>query len=73
LLQVEKNTGINLTESFAMYPASSVSGFYFSHPKSKYFGIGKIEKDQVEDYAKRKNESVEFVEKWLAPNLSYGL
>src|SRR5437867_6040686 len=73
LLQAEKNTGINLTENFAMYPASSVSGFYFSHPQSKYFGVGKIEKDQVEDYAKRKNESVEEVEKWLSPNLAYGI
>ncbi|MEM6522420.1 MAG: methionine synthase [Bacteroidota bacterium] len=71
LLQVEQNTGITLTESFAMYPASSVSGFYFSHPQSKYFGLGKIQKDQVEDYAARKGMSVEEVEKWLAPNLAY--
>lgn len=71
LLDVEKNTGIELTESFAMYPASSVSGFYFSHPNSKYFGLGKIGRDQVDDYAKRKQMSVEEVEKWLAPNLSY--
>lgn len=71
LLQVEKNTGIELTESFAMYPASSVSGFYFSHPDSKYFGLGKIGKDQIENYSKRKNMSVEEVEKWLAPNLNY--
>jgi len=71
LLEVEKNTGIELTESFAMYPASSVSGFYFSHPDSKYFGLGKIGKDQVQDYAKRKQMSVEEVEKWLAPNLNY--
>jgi 5-methyltetrahydrofolate--homocysteine methyltransferase len=71
LLEVEKNTGIELTESFAMYPASSVSGFYFSNLKSKYFGLGKIEKDQVSDYAKRKKMSVEAVEKWLAPNLNY--
>ncbi len=71
LLNVEKNTGIELTESFAMYPASSVSGFYFSHPESKYFGLGKISKDQVEDYAKRKQMTVSEVEKWLAPNLNY--
>ena len=73
LLEVEKNTGIHLTENFAMYPASSVCGFYFSHPESKYFGIGKIAKDQVEDYAKRKGVDVEYVEKWLAPNLGYGI
>ncbi len=71
LLQAEKNTGIILTENFAMHPAAAVSGFYFSHPESKYFGVGKIQKDQVEDYAKRKNESIEFIEKWLAPVLGY--
>ncbi|MEM6362356.1 MAG: methionine synthase [Bacteroidota bacterium] len=71
LLEVEKHVGISLTESFAMYPAASVSGFYFSHPQSKYFGLGKIEKDQVEDYAKRKEMEVEVIEKWLAPNLAY--
>jgi len=70
LLEANK-VGITLTESYAMYPGAAVSGFYFSHPGSKYFGLGKIEKDQVEDYAKRKNMSVEEVEKWLAPNLSY--
>jgi 5-methyltetrahydrofolate--homocysteine methyltransferase len=71
LLQAEKNAGIELTENFAMYPAASVSGFYFGHPESKYFGIGKINKDQVEDYAKRKGEDVAFIEKWLSPNLGY--
>ncbi len=71
LLEVEKNAEIKLTESFAMYPASSVSGFYFAHPDSKYFGLGNISKDQVEDYAKRKGMKVEEVEKWLAPNLAY--
>lgn len=71
LLNAEKLTGVTLTESMAMYPASSVSGWYFAHPNSKYFGVGKIEKDQVEDYAKRKGESVEFIEKWLGPNLNY--
>lgn len=63
--------GISLTESFAMYPASSVSGFYFSHPESKYFAVGKIGRDQVIDYAHRKDMSVEDVERWLAPVLGY--
>ncbi len=71
LLNAEESVGITLTENFAMYPAAAVSGFYFSHPESKYFGLGKIQKDQVEDYAKRKNESVVYIEKWLAPNLGY--
>ena len=70
LLQADR-IGIELTESFAMYPASSVSGFYFSHPESKYFTIGKIAKDQVIDYAKRKNMELEDVERWLAPVLNY--
>ena len=73
LLEVEKHTGISLTESYAMYPASSVSGFYFMHEEAKYFGLGKIEKDQVIDYATRKGMSVEEAEKWLAPNLSYDI
>ena len=73
LLEAEKHTGITLTESFAMYPASSVSGFYFMHEESKYFGLGKIEKDQVVDYAGRKGFSLEKTEKWLAPNLSYDI
>lgn len=71
LLEVQKNVGISLTESCAMYPASSVSGFYFSHPQSRYFGVGKIQKDQVVEYAKRKDKSIEETEKWLSPNLSY--
>ncbi|MGQ2827067.1 methionine synthase [Leptospira kirschneri] len=71
LLQVEKNTGITLTEHFAMWPASSVSGLYFAHPKSKYFAVAKINRDQIEDYAKRKEMSIEVVERWLAPNLAY--
>lgn len=71
LLSAEKEAHISLTESFAMYPASSVSGFYFSHPESRYFSVGKLEKDQIEDYAKRKNITVEMAEKWLRPNLSY--
>ncbi len=71
LLEVEKHTGIFLTENFAMYPAASVSGLYFAHPEAVYFGLGKIGKDQVEDYARRKGMSVEEVERWLAPNLNY--
>ena len=71
LLNAEKLTGVSLTESMAMYPTASVSGWYFAHPDSKYFGIGKIEKDQVEDYAKRRGKSVKFIEKWLGPNLNY--
>ncbi len=71
LLQATKEADIKLTESFAMWPGAAVSGFYFSHPDSTYFGIGRINKDQVEDYAKRKGESVQYVEKWLAPNLGY--
>ena len=71
LLQVEKNAGIELTESFAMYPAASVSGLYFAHPEAKYFTVGKIEKDQVLDYSKRKGMDVKAVEKWLSPNLNY--
>lgn len=71
LLEVEKHTGITLTDSFAMYPTSSVSGFYFGHPESKYFGLGKIGEDQVEDYAKRKGVSKQQAERWLSPNLAY--
>lgn len=71
ILDAERVAGIRLTESFAMYPASSVSGYYFSHPESKYFGLGKIEKDQVEEYADRKGMKVNEVERWLSPNLSY--
>ncbi len=71
LLEVEKNTGIKITENFSMHPAAAVSGLYFSHPKSQYFGLGKISKDQIEDYAKRKGMSVEEIEKWLGPNLNY--
>ncbi|OGU77305.1 MAG: methionine synthase [Ignavibacteria bacterium RBG_16_34_14] len=71
LLDVEKNTGINLTENLAMYPAASVSGLFFSHPESKYFDVGKIGKDQVLDYHRRKGMSVEEIEKWLGPILNY--
>ena len=69
LLDVENNTGISLTESFAMYPTASVSGLYFSHPDSKYFAVGKIKEDQVTNYAKRKGQDFEKVKKWLGPNL----
>ena len=71
LLNVEENAGIKLTETMAMYPASSVSGYYFSHPQSRYFGVGKIAYDQVADYAKRKGEDFAFVEKSLSQNLNY--
>jgi 5-methyltetrahydrofolate--homocysteine methyltransferase len=71
LLRVEESAGITLTESFAMLPAASVSGYYFSHPQSQYFGVGKIERDQVEDYARRKVMDVAAVERWLSPNLNY--
>lgn len=71
LLDAEKQIGIQLTESYAMYPASAVSGFYFSHPDSTYFGLGKIAKDQVTDYAKRKGMSLDDVERWLSPVLNY--
>ncbi len=71
LLNVEENTGISLTESMAMYPAASVSGYYFSHPDSRYFGLGKISFDQVEDYARRKGMTSEEVENWLSQNLNY--
>ena len=71
LLDAEKNAGMTLTESFAMWPAASVSGFYFAHPEAAYFGVGKIERDQVEDYARRKGMTVAEVERWLASSLNY--
>ncbi len=71
LLQVEQQTGITLTESFAMLPAAAVSGFYFAHPEARYFAVGKIGKDQVEDYARRKGMDLRTIERWLAPNLNY--
>jgi 5-methyltetrahydrofolate--homocysteine methyltransferase len=71
LLDAQEATGIKLTESFAMMPAASVSGLYFSHPQSHYFGVGKIERDQVEDYARRKGWAVGEAERWLAPILNY--
>jgi 5-methyltetrahydrofolate--homocysteine methyltransferase len=69
LLDAEKNTGVKLTESFAMHPGASVSGLYFSHPDSKYFGVGQIGRDQAVDYAARRGEAVSAAEKRLAPNL----
>ena len=73
LLDVEKNIGVKLTESFAMYPTASVSGWYFAHPESRYFGVGRIGKDQVEDLAKRKGFTLEEMEKWLAVNVNYNV
>ncbi|MFB6257409.1 MAG: methionine synthase, partial [Flavobacteriales bacterium] len=71
VLNAEENVGMTLTESCAMMPPAAVSGWYFAHPNSRYFGLGKIQKDQVEDYAKRKGFSVEEMERWLSPNLGY--
>ncbi|HTA30815.1 MAG TPA: vitamin B12 dependent-methionine synthase activation domain-containing protein, partial [Candidatus Cybelea sp.] len=71
LLDAEKSTGIKLTESFAMWPASSVSGLYFASPQSKYFGVGKLDRDQVLDYARRKGMELRTAERWLGPNLNY--
>jgi 5-methyltetrahydrofolate--homocysteine methyltransferase len=71
LLGAENAAGMKLTESFAMLPAASVSGLYFSHPESHYFGVGKIERDQAEDYARRKGWPVSEAERWLAPILNY--
>ena len=71
LLKAEENTGIQLTESMAMTPTAAVSGFYFAHPQARYFGLGRISKDQIEDYAKRKNMPLEDVERWMGPNLNY--
>ena len=70
LLNVEQEIGVTLTESMAMWPASSVSGYYFANPESKYFGLGKIKQDQVEDYSKRRNTTMEQAQKWLAPNIA---
>ena len=70
LLDVEQKIGVTLTESMAMWPASSVSGYYFANPESKYFGLGKIKQDQVEDYSKRRNTTMEQAQKWLAPNIA---
>ena len=71
LLDVERNAGISLTESCAMSPGSAVSGFYFSHPESRYFGVAAIGRDQAADYAERKGMTLREAERWLAPNLAY--
>ena len=71
LLDVEAAIDLKLTESYAMFPTAAVSGFYFSHPESKYFSVGKIARDQVESFAKRKGMSLDEAEKWLSPNLGY--
>jgi 5-methyltetrahydrofolate--homocysteine methyltransferase len=71
LINVEENTGITLTESFAMYPTAAISGWYFSHPDSRYFGLGKINRDQIKNYAQRKGLELKTIEKWLSPNLGY--
>ena len=71
LLDAERNTGVRLTENFAMWPTASVSGLYFSHPGSHYFGVGRVGRDQVEDYTRRKRTSVDEIERWLRPNLAY--
>lgn len=71
LLNVENRIGMKLTDAYAMWPGASVSGWYFSHPESKYFAVAQIQKDQVEDYAKRRGMSMSDVERWLAPNLGY--
>ena len=68
---MEAKTGITLTESFAMHPAAAVCGWYFSHPKSRYFGVGRINQDQVQDYARRKGMDPREAERWLAPILGY--
>ena len=71
LLDAEDKIGVKLTESYAMWPGASVSGMYFSHPQSEYFGVGKIEKDQVVEYAERKGMELRVMERWLAPILNY--
>ena len=71
LLNVENEIGVKLTESYAMHPGASVSGWYFANKEARYFGVGKVDKSQVSDVSKRKNNSIEEIEKWLAPVLSY--
>ena len=71
LLQAEQATGIRLTETFAMWPAASVSGLYFAHPESRYFSVDRITRDQVESYAARKKMPIAEIERWLGPNLGY--
>lgn len=71
LMDVKERTGIELTESMAMWPGAAVSGWYFSHPQSQYFVVGRLAQDQVADYAKRKGWTLAEAERWLAPNLGY--
>ena len=71
LLEAERNVGVRLTESYAMWPGSSVSGLYYAHPDAYYFGVAKVERDQVIDYAQRKGMEVQEVERWLGPILNY--
>ncbi|MDA1211786.1 MAG: methionine synthase, partial [Planctomycetota bacterium] len=71
ILDAEKKTGIHLTESYAMYPAASVSGLYFAHPEARYFSVDRITQDQVESYAQRTGMTIAEVERWLGPNLGY--
>ena len=71
LLDVEKNTGISLSSNFAMTPAASICGWYFANPDARYFGVGQLNRDQVQDYARRKGMEVREAERWLAPNLGY--
>jgi 5-methyltetrahydrofolate--homocysteine methyltransferase len=71
LLKPDEKIGLNITESFAMYPTAAVSGWYFAHPQAQYFGVGKIGRDQVDDYAKRKGWTIAETERWLAPILGY--
>jgi len=71
LLDAENGTGVSLTESMAMLPAASVSGWYFSHPESKYFGVGKVDRDQIRSLARRKKVDLPIVERWLSPALGY--
>ena len=71
ILDAAAATGVTLTENYAMWPPSSVSGYYFAHPQASYFGLGRIERDQVEDYAVRKGMDIATAERWLSPNLNY--
>ena len=71
MLDATRHTGLELTESYAMYPTAAVSGYYFSHPRSQYFVVGRVSKEQVEDYARRKGVTVLQAERWLASNLDY--
>ena len=72
MLDAERHTGIKLTEGLAMWPTAAVSGFYFAHPQSKYFGVGKVSADQIADMAARKGKDKEWMERWLGSNLAYG-